>query len=147
MDLSPRSDAGEDLYRNWADWVTTNLGRDTRLGEIAARAGVDAAERGLGFNNAATAARMAWATATKGPSTVIPSDRDRWERLAFIAWIALVAAWLWPIVTLVLNTATQAGPVAQLFGWDSLDLLQFDRNIALVGVVAFPTLAEIAVSL
>src|SRR5260370_33873982 len=90
---------------------------------------------------------MAWATATKVPSTIIPSDRDRWERLAFIAWIALVAAWLWPIVTLVLNAATQAGPRAHLFGWDSLDILQFDRNIALVGVVAFPTLAAIAVAL
>src|SRR5260370_37264314 len=106
MDLSPRSDAGEDLYRNWADWVTTNLGRDARLGEIAARAAVDAAERGLGFNNASTAARMAWSTATKGPSTVITSNRDRWQRLAFTSWIALAAALLWPIVKLRLHAAT-----------------------------------------
>lgn len=53
----------EDLYRKWLDWVTTNLGRDARLGEIAAVAATDAAVLGLGFNAAREAARTAWANA------------------------------------------------------------------------------------
>jgi uncharacterized RDD family membrane protein YckC len=53
----------EELYRGWFDWVTTNLGRDSKLAAIAATAATDAAEQGRGFNNAAEAARMAWAGA------------------------------------------------------------------------------------
>lgn len=55
----------EELYGNWVDWVTTNLGRDTRLAEIAATAATDAAKLGRGFNNSAEAARIAWADAAK----------------------------------------------------------------------------------
>jgi hypothetical protein len=55
----------EDLHRNWLGWVTTNLGRDARLAEIAASAATDAAGQGRGFNNATEAARIAWADAAK----------------------------------------------------------------------------------
>lgn len=66
----------EDLYQNWVGWVTTNLGRDTRLAEIAASAASDAAEHGRGFNDAAEAARIAWADATRARSTSdVPQPR------------------------------------------------------------------------
>jgi hypothetical protein len=145
----------KELYRNWLGWVTTNLGRDTRLAEFAATAATDAAELDEGFNNSAEAARIAWAEAAKrysndhrwwwdgqywtpasqtAPSpagsmaSAIPTKDHGWERLAFIVWIPLTAAWLWPIVTGVLVS-------------------QFDRKIALLGVVAVPALTVIAVAL
>ena len=62
--MPPMNDR-EDLYRNWVGWVTTKLGRDARLAEIAATAATDAAELGRGFDNAAEAARIAWADAAK----------------------------------------------------------------------------------
>jgi hypothetical protein len=77
----------------------------------------------------------------------IPTKDHGWERLAFVAWIPLTAAWVWPIVTVVLNEATPVGPGTQLFGWDSLDVFQFDRNMAFLGVVAVPVFAVIAVAL
>jgi hypothetical protein len=55
----------EELYRKWVAWVTTSLGRDTRLVQIAATAATDAAELGRGFNTAAEAARITWADAAK----------------------------------------------------------------------------------
>src|SRR2546430_12771836 len=56
------------MYRNWFGWVTTNLGRDARLAEIAASAATDAALHGRGFNSAAEAARTAWADGAKRSS-------------------------------------------------------------------------------
>lgn len=53
----------EELHLRWMNWVTTNLGRDTRLAEIATLAASDAAARGQGFNKAEAAARTAWADA------------------------------------------------------------------------------------
>ncbi len=47
------------------DWVTTNLGRDTRLAGVAANAATEAAEHGLGFNAATEAARRAWMEAAQ----------------------------------------------------------------------------------
>jgi hypothetical protein len=55
----------EELYRNWLDWVTTTVGHDPRLAEIATSAATDVAELGQGFDNAAGAARTAWAEAAK----------------------------------------------------------------------------------
>jgi hypothetical protein len=50
----------DELYRNWLDWVTTNLGRDHQLAGVAATAAADAAALGKGFNVAAKAATAAW---------------------------------------------------------------------------------------
>jgi uncharacterized RDD family membrane protein YckC len=63
----------DELYRGWFDWVSTNLGRDSKLAGIAATAATDAAEQGRGFNNAAEVARMAWANAANRYSNA-PGD-------------------------------------------------------------------------
>ena len=67
---------------NWWDWVTTNLGRDIRLAEIAVLAAVDAAEQGLGFNRAEEAARTAWSRAANPHSTdgVLPRRQGHLAR-------------------------------------------------------------------
>jgi hypothetical protein len=66
----------QELYRSWLGWVTTNVGRDPKLAEIAASAAADAAEQGRGFNSAADAARTAWADATTPrTTTVAPQER------------------------------------------------------------------------
>jgi hypothetical protein len=99
----------EELHRNWVGWVTTNLGRDTRLAEIAATAATDAAELGQGFNNAAEAARIAWADAAKRYSkdhrwwwdgqhwtpasqTVPPPAHGHWRIFGIVALIVVVVA-------------------------------------------------------
>jgi hypothetical protein len=145
-------DDQEDLYRNWLEWVTTNLGRDHRLASVAATAAADAAGLGKGFNVAVGAAKAAWNEAAKTGATT--ADRTaaaagpaKWERLAFFAWISLTAAWLWPIVTVVLSKAWDLQPGTKIFVWDSLDVWQFSNTMAFPGVVAIPAFALIAIAL
>ena len=60
----------DELYGNWLEWVTTNLGRDRTLAGVAANAAADAATHGRGFNAAAEAARTAWMEAASSEKTV-----------------------------------------------------------------------------
>lgn len=78
----PHVDSQEELHRNWLVWVTTNLGRDTRLAEIAARAATNAAELGQGFNKAEEAARTAWADAAEPSSNrgMVPPPKGHLAR-------------------------------------------------------------------
>jgi hypothetical protein len=54
------------LYAGWYEWVTTNLGSDPKRAAAAANAAMDSAAHGRGFNDAAQAARRAWASAAGG---------------------------------------------------------------------------------
>ena len=94
----------EELHRNWWDWVTTNLGRDIRLAEIATLAATDAAEQGQGFNKAEEAARTAWADAANRYSNrgVVPRRNGHLARdiavgcvicLLLLGAAALVVLW------------------------------------------------------
>jgi hypothetical protein len=139
-------DNRDELYRNWLDWVITNLGRDQRLASLAAAAATDAVEHDKGFNAAVKAATAAWSEAVKpaaarepwGETAAVPA---KWERLAFIAWIPLTTAWLWPIVTIALKEAE-----TDFLGTDSF-VFQLQLDVALLGVVAFPALALGAVAI
>lgn len=128
-------------------WVTTNLGRNGRLAEIAATAATDAAELGKGFNSSAEAARIAWADAANRSTNDHLEVAARRETLAFIAWIPLTFAWLWPIVTVVLAMATPVDLGTKLFVWDSSDVRHFDFAMAVLGVIAIPVFALFAVEL
>ena len=71
----------EERYRNWLDWVTTNLGRDQHLAGVAATAATDAAELGNGFNVAVKAATAAWSEAAKATRTGTAQALTRQKRL------------------------------------------------------------------
>lgn len=53
------------LQQKWIEWALGNLGRDPKLVAIAAKSATDAVQLGKGFNDAAEAARVAWAEASK----------------------------------------------------------------------------------
>jgi hypothetical protein len=116
----------EELYRNWLDWVTTNLGRNEQSAVVAATAATDAAELGKGFNVAVMAATAAWKDAGNSTSTgmaeATPTEADAIDhtgtnRDAVCACAFGIAVWLWPIVTALLLIAggtDNTGPVVGL---------------------------------
>ncbi|HEV2035294.1 MAG TPA: DUF4190 domain-containing protein [Candidatus Dormibacteraeota bacterium] len=133
----------EDLYRNWVGWVTTNLGRDTTLTGIAARAATDAAEHGNGFNAAVEAARAAWTEGARIDSdrafqaeaaTIDASEIERW---AIFALVFGIVVWAWPVVTVVL---LRAGPSAS----DSATFF-LGSAMAIASIAAIPVFAVTAV--
>ena len=87
----PAGKSRDELYRNWLDWVTTNLGRDKVLAVVAANAATEVAIQGSGFNAAADAARTAWAEATlrakiaPDGSTLSADGRWRWDGTNWVA--------------------------------------------------------------
>ena len=105
----------EKLYQNWEEWVTTHLGRDPTLTQIAATAATDAAEQGSGFNGAVEAARAAWSGAVQAGSARDASieaatiDHGRTERRAIAALAFGVAAWSWPILVVGVLVAGHSG--------------------------------------
>jgi hypothetical protein len=106
-------DSREQLYRNWFDWVTTNLGRDDRLAGVAAKAATDVAQLGKGFNVAAKAATAAWNEAASA-NWAEKGRATRTEGRAALACTFGIALWLWPSVTAMLLIAGQpdnTGPV------------------------------------
>jgi hypothetical protein len=82
----------EELHRNWSHWVTTNLGHDNRLVEVAVIAATDAAEQGQGFNKAEEAARTAWAEAANRYSNrgVLPRRQSHLVRNISIGCLVCV---------------------------------------------------------
>jgi len=133
----------EELYRNWLDWVTANLGRDSELAVIAATAATDAAERGRGFNGAIESAKTAWNEAARleverEQSTEWATiDHDRTEPRAVIALASALAVWPWPILTVVLLVAGRLGL--------SVDTIVFGSWMAIVDVGTIPAFSLVAV--
>jgi hypothetical protein len=151
----------EALYRNWLDWVTVNLGRDTRLAQIAATAAADAAKLGRGFNSAADAARVAWTDAAKRYS----NDRRWWWDGQH--WTPASQS-MPPLADVAPPAGTMASAIpTKDHGWERLAVIawiplaaawlwpiatvvlvaQFDRGMAFLGVVAVPAFTVIAVAL
>jgi len=128
----------EELYRNWLDWVTTNLGRDQHLAGVAATAATDAAELGNGFNVAVKAATAAWSEAAKatrtGPAQALTEteeiDHTRTERRAVVACACGIALWLWPFVAVVLVLAGEPDNTGPLVG--------VGVSMLMAGLVAVP---------
>jgi hypothetical protein len=116
-------------------WVTTNLGRDPKLAEIAATAATETAMQGQGFNNAAAAARLAWADAANRGTSNRPAPTVQWEKLAVGAWIWLTLAWLWPITPVILNRAA-----THEIAWP-----EFVASMAFMDVFAIPVFAILAI--
>lgn len=74
----------EDLYANWHEWVTANLGGEPTLAAIAATAATEAAIGGGGFNSAAESARAAW-DANQKPSGSRASGRLDWAAVLAVS--------------------------------------------------------------
>lgn len=116
----------EELYRNWLDWVTTNLGPDRQLAGLAATAATDAAERGNGFNAAVQAATAAWSEAAA-------IDHTRREGRAVVACVLGTAVWLWLIVIVVVPVPPRPA--------NSDPVLSFGLVMTRVGLAVIPGLA------
>jgi hypothetical protein len=101
----------DELHENWLGWVTTNLGRDADLAEIAAKAATDEIKHGGGFNGAVEAARAAWTEAALVKSARASAielehiDPARTERRAVIALGFGIAALVLPILTVLVLLA------------------------------------------
>jgi len=125
------------------DWVTTNLGRNSKLADVAATAATDAAERGRGFNSAVESAKAAWKEAARlevdmaAATEAATIDHDRTEPRAVIALACAIAVWPWPIVTVVLLVVGRLG----LAG----DILVYGSWMAIVDIGTIPCFALAAV--
>jgi hypothetical protein len=62
-----------DIDQGWLDWVVENLGRSPTRARAAALAASEVANRGLGFNAAADAAKADWAES--GPQPLSQAER------------------------------------------------------------------------
>jgi hypothetical protein len=133
-----------ELHENWVGWVTTNLGRDADLAEIAAKAATDSIEHGGGFNGAVDAARAAWTEAALAKSVraiaveVEHIDPARRERQAVIALGFGIAGWLLPILTVLVLVVIRAYLL-------STDAVLFGFWLAVVDTALIPGLAVVAV--
>jgi hypothetical protein len=97
----------EELNREWLDWVTTNLGRDSKLASAAAKAAAEAALGGSSFTASTDAARKAWIDAGRRPNL---------DRLAIWA----VALGILSLIFFVLCLGFVLGPMAVTIGFVSL---------------------------
>jgi len=128
------------MYRNWFGWVTTNLGRDARLAEIAASAATDAALHGRGFNSAAEAARTAWADGAKRSSSdqrsmpMAQPGANRARPLFYTLIAAVIGILVYPIVfgVAMAHLMLFAPLVVTLVAGFALGLLSRSWRIAIV---------------
>jgi hypothetical protein len=97
----------EEFYREWLDWVTTNLGHDSKLASASAKAAAESALGGSSFTASTDAARKAWIDAGRRPNV---------DRLAIWA----VALGILSLIFFVLCLGFVLGPIAAIIGFVSL---------------------------
>ena len=83
----------EDLYRNWYEWVTDNLGCDPKRASIAAQAATELAARGGTFAAAADAARVEW---TGGGGRAESQQLISEAGPRHVAYVAKASPWVGP---------------------------------------------------
>jgi hypothetical protein len=69
--------------------------------------------------------------------------RTKWEPLVIIAWVPLTAAWLWPIISVVIKLSSPDSE-GRLFGRDSYQVWSFYFGMANLDWIAIPGFALMA---